>query len=174
MEPYLHHVSGFFAQRGDADSAMSQLIEQGLPREQIQIFKKNLDEPAAATEAESNGVLKDLLVDGAIGTAVGTGLGALAEVSLLLANVSLFIASPLIAPLTLLGWGASVGGLFGAVVGATAGSGNQKSWFSDLVRDAISSGQVVVLVETKTKQETMIAREIIQGAVGAFEDIHAA
>ena len=72
-----------------------------------------------------DGVLQDVLVDGAIGTAVGTGIGALGSVALAATSVTLFIASPLVAPLMLLGWGASIGGLIGAAAGATAGKGSQ-------------------------------------------------
>jgi len=63
------------------------------------------------------------LVDAAIGTAVGSGLGVLAEVPLVAANVSLFVASPLLAPLVMLGWGASIGGTVGAIVGARRRTG---------------------------------------------------
>ena len=56
-------------------------------------------------------MLTNMLVDGAIGTAVGTavgtGIGALAQLALVAANVTLFIASPLVAPLVMLGWGAT-------------------------------------------------------------------
>ena len=38
MNEYRHHVSGIFAVYQEADSARSRLIEQGLPRERIQIF----------------------------------------------------------------------------------------------------------------------------------------
>ena len=56
-----------------------------------------------------------MLVDVAIGTTVGAGIGGLAEVAV---NVSLFGASPLLAPLVMLGSGASLGGLLGATAGA--------------------------------------------------------
>jgi len=98
---------------------------------------------------------------------VGTGVGALAQVALVAANVSLFVASPLIAPLAMLGWGAGLGGLVGAAVGAEKKEGP----FSALVRDAISIGQVVLVAETLTEQETAIAREVIQASVGDCNDI---
>ena len=113
-------------------------------------------------------MLKDVLVDSAIGTAVGTGIGAIGEVALMVANVSLFVASPLLAPIMMLGWGATVGALIGASAGAVSGSGNREGKLSELVSDAISSGQVVLVAETRTEQETAIAREIIQAAVGAY------
>ena len=169
MDEYNHHVSGFFAHREEAESTFSKLVERGLPRERLQIFAADSAPPAAAPKADSDEVLKDVLTDGAIGTAVGTGVGALAELALVAANVSLFVASPLIAPLALLGWGASLGGFIGAATGA----GNKDEGFSALIRDAISSGQVVLVAESRTEQETAIAREVIQASVGDYKDINA-
>ncbi|MBW8306419.1 MAG: hypothetical protein K0M46_06160 [Thiobacillus sp.] len=173
MDEYRHHVSGFFAHREQAESALSRLVEQGLPRERLRLFASD---PAASDTAPegSSAVLKDVLVDATIGTAVGTGIGALGSVALAAASVSLFVASPLVAPLMLLGWGASLGGLVGAAVGATPGAGDKDGWLSDLIGDAIASGQVVLVVETRTPQETAIAEEVIQASVGDSKDTNMA
>ena len=170
MNEYRHHVSGFFAQREEAEIVFSKLVERGLPRERLHIFESDPAASDSAPEEGSNAVLKDVLVDATIGTAVGTGIGALGAVALAAASVSLFVASPLVAPLMLLGWGASIGGLIGAAAGATPGAGNKDGWLSDLVGDAVASGQVVLIAETLTEQETAIAREVIQAAVGNLKD----
>jgi hypothetical protein len=174
MNPYRHHVSGFFAHRAEAESAFSRLVERGVPRDRLQIFDNDSALPAPGPQADSTEVLTDVLVDGAIGTAVGVGIGALGEVALVAASVSLFIASPLLAPLAMLGWGASIGGIIGAVSGASAAAGKKEGRLADLIRDAISSGQVVLVAETRTEQETVIAREVIQTSVGAYEDVSTA
>jgi len=145
-------------------------VRRGLPRERLQMFDAGVSPPAAATPARSDAALKDMLVDGAVGAAVGTGIGALAELALVAANISLFIASPLIAPLAMLGWGASLGGFIGAAVGA----GNKKGEFSALVGDAISSGQFVLVAETRTAQQTASAKQIIETSVGDYQDISTA
>ena len=169
MDEYLHHVAGFFAHRADADAVFSRLVEAGLPREQLKLFAADSAAAVQTPQASSNEVLKDVVVDGAIGTAVGTGVGVLAELALVAANVSLFIASPLIAPLAMLGWGASLGGFIGAAVGA----GNRQAGFSALVGDAVASGQIVLVAETRTAQETASARKIIETSVGDYQDISA-
>jgi hypothetical protein len=175
MDEYRHHVSGFFAHHEEAESVMSKLVERGLPHERLQIYAADSTASSApAPQTESNEVLKDMVVDGAIGTAVGTGIGALGSVALAVANVSLFIASPLLAPLVMLGWGASLGGLVGAAAGASAGPEKKEGWLSDLVGDAIASGQVVLVAETRTAQETAIAREVIQASVGGSKDTNMA
>lgn len=167
-----HYVSGFFATQEDAEGTLSVLIAKGLPAQRLNIFKTNLDPSVSKTEAKSNEVLKDMLVDGAIGATVGTGIGALAEVALIAANVSLFIASPLVAPLALLGWGASLGAMAGATIGSKVGADDKGGRFSDMIRDAISNGQIVLVAETTTQDETALAQKIIKAAVSDHKDIN--
>jgi len=175
MTDYSHHISGFFANHDDAQNTFETLVKRGLPSEQLQIFETGQPTSAPVPTQDSNAVLKDVLVDGSIGTAVGTGLGALAEVALVAANVTLFIASPLIAPLAMLGWGASIGALIGGTAGAIHSSApkpkEKEGWLSSLVSDAIANGQIVLMVQARTDQETVIAREVIQAAVGDYKDI---
>lgn len=170
MEDYRHHVSGFFATIEDAERARSGLIALGFPDDQLQILRSADARLSDAPLADSNEVLKNIVVEGTI----GTGLGALAEIALAATNVSLFVASPLIGPLAMLGWGASIGGLLGAATGSVAATGTKKGRFSDLVGDAILSGQVVLLAKTRTARQTMIAREVIGEAIGAQSgaDVH--
>jgi hypothetical protein len=96
-------------------------------------------------------------------------------VALVAANVSLFIASPLLAPLVMMGWGASIGAVVGASVGATSKDRPaveaRPGWLSALVTDAIASGQVVLMVETRSVQQTHTAREVIQAFVGDYKDM---
>lgn len=176
MTQYQHHVSGIFADSDDAESALDELIELGLTRENLHIFKPPTA-PLTAREKDNNQVLKTVLVDTALGTAVGTGIGAIAEVALVAANVSLFVASPLIAPLAMLGWGAFLGGTVGAATGATTGattaSGTRpekESTLTALIDDAIANKQVVLVAITHTPNETTIAKKVIQAAVGKLTD----
>lgn len=136
----------------------------------MQLFEAESGPAVAEIKGENNEVLTNVLVDGAIGTAVGTGIGALAQLALVAGSVSLFVASPLIAPLVMLGWGASLGAFVGAAAGATTGVEHKDGWLSDLVRDAVASGQVVLVAQTRTMEETETAREVIEAAVGEFKD----
>ncbi|WP_151445849.1 hypothetical protein [Lacisediminimonas profundi] len=174
MHEFRHHVTGFFANESDAEGALSRLVERGLSRQQMQIFKSDSPLPGPAPHQDSNAVLKDMLVDGMKGAAVGTGIGALAEVALVAANVSLFAASPVLAPLVMLGWGASLGALIGVSAGtepiAAPEAGEKEGWLSALVSDAIAIGQTVLVVDARTDQDAAIAREVIKAAVGDYKD----
>lgn len=170
MTEYRHHVSGFFVKREEAQMAFSKLRDRGIPPDQLRIYDNETATGEPAPDTNSNTSLKSMIVEGAVGAAVGTGVGVLAEVALVVANVSLFIASPLVAPLAMLGWGASLGGLIGAVIGSES-TDKKDGKFADLVQDAIMNGQVVLVAQTRSEQETVIAQEVIKQAVGAFEDV---
>jgi hypothetical protein len=165
MNDHPHQVCGFFSRREDAQSALATLVDRGLAREALRIFPG--DSAIPDTESSSDKTLKDILVDGAIGTAVGSGLGVLGEVVLVAANVSLFLASPVLAPLVMLGWGASIGGTVGAIIGAE----KKDRSLSSLIRDAVSTGQVVLVARTPTADETTTAQQVMRDAVGTSQAV---
>lgn len=167
METYRHYLSGFFTHRDQANTAFTQLVAAGIPQTRLQIFDADSTPPTHKSTESSNEVLKEVLVDGAVGTAVGLTIGGLAEVALVAANVSLFVASPLIAPLVMMGWGAGIGG----VLGASAGAAAKAKPLSDLVTEAIKSGQIALVVETRSEQETTAAHAIFKELIGDCQDI---
>lgn len=166
MENYRHHLSGLFEHRDIAQQTLDKLIAQGIPANRVHLFDATSSLQHHPVD-DSNRVLKDILVDGTIGTVAGTAVGGLVHVALVAANVTLFVASPLIAPLVVLGWGASIGGLVGATVGAAA---NAKP-LSALIEDAIANGQFALVAETHSQEETDIAKEIFRDAIGDYEDV---
>lgn len=166
MKNYHHYVSGFFVHPHEAEQVVSKIIANGLPNSRVHLLNQNSALPPHTAKDSSDVVLKDVIVDGAIGTVVGGGLGLLTEVALVASNVTLFIASPLLAPLALLGWGASVGG----VVGASIGAAEKTKSLSDMVHDAIVLGQVVVVAETLTAEETATVGKVIKEAIGDYTD----
>ena len=170
MTAYLHHVSGFFVKDEEAYIARTQLMEHGFPAARVLVYTNELAAPAPPPKGSSNSALKGMLVDGAIGTAVGTGVGVLGELALIAANVTLFVASPLIAPLAMLGWGASLGAVVGAVMGVGT-TEHKDGRFADLVQDAILNGQVVLVASTVSEEETTLAKQVIEDAVGKVRDV---
>jgi hypothetical protein len=166
---YQHRVSGFFVKREEAEIARSALLRRGLTAQQLELYANDHADLKPPASTDSNDSLKQILVDSAIGGAVGTTVGALGEVALVAASATLFVASPLIAPLAMLGWGAGLG----AAVGAAAGSiriSKEGGMLSALVADAIQSGQVVLIATTHTESQTQAAIEIVQAAVGTYQD----
>ena len=169
MAPYQHRVSGFFVKREEAEIARAELTQRGIPAQQLALYANDHADLKPPAPADSNASLKGILVDSAIGTAVGTAVGALGEIALVAASVTLFVASPLIAPLAMLGWGASMGAVVGAVAGSTR-INKEGGKLSELVADAIQGGQVVLVATTLSEEQTRLAGEVLHKAVGAYQD----
>jgi hypothetical protein len=155
-----HKVAALYASVDEAERVRQHLIDGGIAASEVTVLK---DLPLPPDGGGNDEVLKDILVDGAIGTAVGTGVGAVGTVMLWAAGVTLFMASPVVAPLAMLGWFAGVGGIAGAVAGAASKEDKKgkEGKFSELVMDAIQSGNVVLVVRTHGETDTELAKEII-------------
>ena len=156
MSNTAHRVSGIYATRREAEVVYDRLLRDGFQAGQMEL----IDQPGAdaETDPDSDEVRNEMLVGGAIGTAAGAGAGALGSAAIAAANVSLFIASPLLGTLMMVGWGASVGGIVGASVGL--GTVDTKR-FDDLVKQAISQGHAVLIVHAETEEQTTLAQSVI-------------
>ena len=108
-------VTGIYASRAEAETTREQLVKKGLARQRVKVVERVRADDSNPEIADDDSVLKEMVVDGTVGTLVGTGLGAVAQIALVAANVTLFAASPILAPLAMMGWGAGLGGSFGCV-----------------------------------------------------------
>ena len=59
---------------------------------------------------------------------------------------------------------------FGALLDAAAGADRRERKHATLASDAIANGHVVLLVETRTPEETAIVRGVMQGAVANIRE----
>ena len=155
-----HKVSAVYGTEDEAQRVRQLLIDGGISVDQISLLDSL---PLPWVEGDSDDVLKEILVDGAVGTAIGTGVGAVGTAVLWAASVTLFVATPVVAPLAMLGWFAGIGGITGAVVGATANEDKpvKVGKFSELVMDAIESGHVVLVARTHGEADRVLAKTII-------------
>lgn len=167
MKTYLHRVVGLYPTRGMADAAHRGMVDCGIPLQQIQILAPGADLSGAIGRSDSDDVLKDLLRDGAIGAAVGISTGAVAAMVMAAADVSLFSANPVFSAFYLLGWGAS----FGALTGAIIGSERSKGDVSHLIKEALESGQFVMVAYTLTESQTSQAQQVINLHLEAVEKV---
>ena len=150
----LHRVVGLYQSRAAALSARDDLLSNGFAPRQLHLLAPGEGGLGVDAAADSDDVLKGLLRDGAIGTAVGTATGAGVSIAMAAVNLTLFIASPVLGPLALLGWGASLGGLVGAVVGSERSQGD----VSSLIKDALASDQFVLVAHAATEAQTSQAQ----------------
>ncbi|MBK1680099.1 hypothetical protein [Rhodocyclus tenuis] len=161
-KPGRHKVSAIYPTRNEAETVCQRLSDGGID---FCTVDSAHEQPLAVIEDSSDEVLKEVLVDGAIGTAIGTGVGVIGTAVLWASGAALFIASPVVAPLALLGWFASIGGVVGAVTGSAstpeAGTTRKEGKFSELVMDAIKAGNVVLIARPRDHAESELAKKII-------------
>lgn len=157
MEHYLHRVVGIFPTRAEAGAARDELVRSGLAPEKIRLFESPRDAAGKRLDADSDDVLKEMLREGAIGTAVGTAAGAIGTVAIAAANVTLFVANPILTTLSMLGWGASLG----AIVGGAAGAEREKGDVSSIAREAFDKGYMVLVAHAVNEDQTVVARKIL-------------
>ncbi len=170
MRQYHHQISGFFSHRDQAETAYADLLKQGITAAQLTLRDTDATPPATASLAgnqSSNDVLRAVLISTAIGVAIGSAAGVVVEFALMAANINLFVASPLIAPLVLIGWGASIGGFIGAAMGAM----KKNRPLTQRVQEAILTGQIVLVVDTHNRQQTATAKTVMDTAVGGYKNV---
>ena len=165
MDDQNHIVSGIYTTRAEAETVRDRLVERGVPKGQMNIVENAAANDGNSRMAEDNEMLKDVVIDGAIGTAVGTVIGGLGQVALVATSVTLFVANPVVAPLFMLGWGAFIGGFVGAAVGVEKPKEKTEGKLSELVLDAIRSGHVVLVAHTRTEVETHLVRDLVGESV---------
>ncbi len=162
MSEYLDSVTGIYPTLDDAQKAAQELIDKGFSRDQVQVAIGRTDH--IEQDEDDKEALKNVVVDGAIGTVVGAGVGALGQMAIVAANVSLFVASPLVAPLFMVGWGAAIGGF----IGAGKGISNQDRRYSELLANAVERGHAVLVANAKTEEEAETARAVIGSSMQQF------
>ncbi len=140
-------VTGVFRDRYDAERAFDYLHTAGYLDSEINVLMSDRTRasyyPDKAGEKHEAGTLatEGLGVGGAIGTAVGATLAAVAAIGTTVAipGLGLLIAGPLAAALAGGGAGAVTGGIIGALVGAGMTEQNAQAY-----DEALRSGGVVI------------------------------
>lgn len=167
MNKYCHQISGFFSHRDQAEAAYSRLVDQGINKEQLTLRRTDFAaDQSAANNESSNHVLKTIMINIVFGVVIGSIVGMLVELSLIASNINLFVASPFIGPVVLIGWGASIGGFIGAVVGAM----KKNQLLTQMAEEAILHGQFALVVETHDRQQTSTAKTVMKTAVGGYKN----
>lgn len=152
-------LCGIYASRPEAENVRRHLAEGGLPYDRIEVVERVRADDRSPQLSDADGVLKNVLIDGAAGTVVGIGLGAIGEAALVAANITLFTASPFIAPLAMIGWGAALGGLLGAALGPDGSK--RDGTLSNMVLQGIRHSHVTLIAHTRNEQESKLAMEVI-------------
>ncbi|HZS09171.1 MAG TPA: hypothetical protein VFD58_30330 [Blastocatellia bacterium] len=149
-------VSGLFRDKASAERAWDALVDLGYSRDESSVVLSDethnryfrIENPADAEPGSK--ALESAGVGGAIGTAVGGLLGALAAIgtSIALPGLGIVIAGPIAAALA----GAGAGGVTGGLIGALVGSGMPEER-AKYYEEGIKGGGVLISVTPHTAAE---------------------
>lgn len=147
-------VSAAFASNHEANQAIQNLIDMGIPRDHIStVMSRETRERFYPEDNTAQGT--------AWGAGVGAVVGGLVAVGSLGVPGGLFVAGPLAALAGGAATGAVGGGLLGALVGAGIPEERARTY-----EERISGGDVVLAVETATQVEAATAEKAMLKAGG--------
>jgi uncharacterized protein (TIGR02271 family) len=144
-------IVGVFAQRGDAQRAVSALRQAGFNENEIGMITQNKDGAVTTDHGDGNNAAEGA----AVGVATGLGVGALWALGIaagVLPAIGPAIAGGLFASiLTSAAGGAAVGGLVGALVGL--GIPEEEAEFYE---SEVKAGRTIVTVKTDQRREEAV------------------
>lgn len=155
-------LTAVFRDRVNAQTAYDRLISRGYTNSEINVLMSDSTRATYLSEGkeEKHNVgthaTEGMGVGGAIGTAVGATLAAVAAIgtSLAIPGLGLIIAGPIAAALAGGGAGAVAGGLIGAMVGLGIPESNARAY-----QDALKQGGVVIGVVPRTGDDADAIKE---------------
>ena len=157
-EHYPHKVAAVYASAAAAEAAQRELLEARLGDIVIREVGPNTLDADARIEPEQkqtrNSFIKDILAGGALGAAVGAA-GAGASAALL---PTLFVAAPVLGPLMVVGYAATLGGGAGAVKAFKIKEGV----LAGVVEDAAKDGLYSLIVHAPDAETQAHVEEVIQ------------
>jgi len=163
MRQYPHKLAGIFPDSTSLAQAEKLFVEAGFSREQVNRIQTGeaLREQEQKIESESSGVRNEFIRDISVGTGVGGVGGAIGAAGIGLGLPALYVSAPVVAPLMVIGYAATIGGLAGAVRGLHV----KEDVLTSMVEDALHNDYPVLMVHTGDKRETEMAHELMQSTM---------
>lgn len=156
-EQYPHKIAAIYSDADHADAAVDALGEAAIGDVRVTHLDPDSPDIGRGIEPEQaatrNRFILDILAGGGIGTAAGAvGAGAIA-----IGLPSLFVSVPVVGPLVLAGYGATLGAAAGAIKGIKVKEG----LLAGMVQDALKDGFHVVIIhspdtETHERAERLV------------------
>ncbi|MFO8003836.1 hypothetical protein [Thioalkalivibrio sp.] len=168
MESYdfTHELAGIYADKDAAQKAYQAFIEAGFDASEVRLITpdqapEDSDAVSQDIEPESGGTRDQIVKDTVAGTAAGGTAGAVGAGAIGLMAPMLFAAAPVVAPLIVMGYGAAIGGMAGAITGLHV----EKTRLAGIVEDALKGGFWVVLVHGRDEAAYRKASEVMESTV---------
>lgn len=167
MRQYPHKLAGIFPDTTSLTRAEQLFREAGFSQEQVQRIQPGdaLREQEQKIESESSGVRNEFIRDISVGTGVGGMGGAIGAAGIGLGLPALYVSAPVVAPLMVIGYAATIGGLAGAVHGLHV----KEDVLTAVVEDTLNNGYPVLMVHARDKREIEKAHELMASTMDIKE-----
>lgn len=156
-ESHPYKVAAIYQEIEESDATVMALVDSEIEDIDIVQLAPGATDTGLAIENETEATRDTVTRDAGIGTAAGTAAGAAAAGTTALVASSLFISAPIVGPLMVLGYGALIGGIVGAIRGLRIREGE----LAGLVNDALDAGYYAVVVHATNKQGRDRAQDVI-------------
>lgn len=162
-------LTAVFRDRVNAQTAYDRVVNRGYTNSEINVLMSDTTRATYFSDGRSEKhnvgthATEGMGVGGAIGTAVGATLAAVAAIgtSLMIPGLGLVIAGPIAAALAGGGAGAVTGGLIGGMVGMGIPESNARAY-----QDALKDGGVVIGVVPRTGDDADAIKEEFEALNG--------
>lgn len=156
MEKYTHKFSALYHDEKLARQALQQLKDHDFSDNQLRLISPDDPEAGAQLEPEGNEIPKEIIRDTLVGAGIGGGVG-IAGTAVLAAETLLFATNPILGTLMAIGYGATIGGIAGAIKGLKV----KETVFVGIVEQALQEGSWALVVHTQDQDQEKVARQIL-------------
>lgn len=163
MSEYQHKLAGIFPDAGAMEQAERLFLDKGFQTGQITPIRAEeaVEEQQHKIESESGAVRDEFIKDISMGTGVGGVAGAAGAAGIGLGAPALFVSAPVVAPLMVLGYAATIGGVAGAIHGLHV----KEDVLTAVVEDALKEGYPVLMIEARDEAEAENAHKLMQSTM---------
>lgn len=160
-EQYPHKIAAIYTDAARVDAAIRALWDAAVGDVRMTRLAPDSPDPGRGIEPEQaetrNRFIVDMLTGGGIGTAIGAvGAGAIA-----IGLPTLFVSAPVVGPLAVAGYGATLGATAGAIKAFKVKEG----LLADMVKDSLARGFHVLVVHARDAEAQGRAEQVIEHTV---------
>lgn len=156
-EHHPHRIAAVYPDRAAAEAALNALSLAGLSGIRITQLAPGAGEVDLAIEPDVEETRNTVVENTLTGSAAGTATGAVVAGATAMLAPALFVSTPVVGPLIVLGYGALIGSAAGAIRGLRV----RETLLAGLVKDALKAGYHVVLVHAEDPDAHRRAQTVI-------------
>lgn len=149
MDEFRYRLAGVYPDRAAAERAFEHLVNAGVAPEQVRCAWPHDRRVERKVEPQAGASVRQPLRNGLVGGGVGALLGAVAAGLIAGFQEALFAAHPYSGPLAVIGYGA----LIGLVAGALSGLGMRAGLLATEVADEVGRGSYALVVQARSSRE---------------------